>query len=171
MEVKELLYPRFKVISDYPFNLHFAVGQIITLEQSEPVSSDSPDLELLKKHGHVSTDKDQLVYFTDQPQLANVTSIVKVSTRMYEDDFKKYPTIFRQLYWYEERAIEDMPCFIMMDGKIKKVDTWRKSFTEHRPETLDEKGNNFIGIKWHFCAKQSRPCSQEEYNVFMTSNA
>lgn len=77
MEVKDLLKRRFKIIADYPSNVH-KIGSIISNEE---------------------------VGFIDK-------------IKFYECE--KHPHLFKELEWYEERKVEDMPKYLKQtldDGK------------------------------------------------------
>lgn len=86
MGIKDLLKRRFKIIADYPSNIH-KIGSIISNEE---------------------------VGFIDK-------------IKFYECE--KHPHLFKELEWYEERKVEDMPNYLkhtLSDGETTyhKIIKW-----------------------------------------------
>lgn len=82
MKADEFMFPRFKVIADYPDNKDFRVGDICQLQKWS--SSD--------------------LYF------AHVVEDCQGKRERLKEFFEQYPHIFKPIQWWEDR--EEMPDFV-----------------------------------------------------------
>lgn len=95
MKKHNLLFPRFKVLIDYP-DSRYQVGQVITLNNQDASG----------RHYYEYADYDGLC-------------------KVFEIEFANYPKVFKRLKWYEERDIKEMPQYIRFaSGLIEKVPMW-----------------------------------------------
>lgn len=122
--------------------------------------------ELLKKRFKVTLDYPNSIYTVGQ--------ILQQHGQEYFNTafFEKYPYIFKELRWHEERAPEDMPKFVRyseyylnhyhLDGEFKnmifKVDNWSNGHYG-----IKAKGGGIIhGYEINF-----EPADESEYNAFI----
>lgn len=98
MTAKELLSPRFEVISDYPF-AQYKVGDILELFGNSDVLRD-PIFCVKGKY------KDHCNYFS-------------------QSELEKYPYIFRKLEWWEYRVLNQMPKRVtenpLIEGRNERI--------------------------------------------------
>jgi hypothetical protein len=89
MTPKELLQPRFKVIASYPFNNHFVIGNIITLDKTDDITEENYSvIKPLAYAGHAG------------------------AIQMNESVFGQYTHLFQKLKWWEARPVEEMPIWV-----------------------------------------------------------
>lgn len=71
-----------------------------------------------------------------------------------------YPAIFKELKWWQEREIEDLPKYLKIDDSIRKVIKWDFFYDKVIVTNLisKEEKRNYIGIY--------TPLSEEEYLQF-----
>lgn len=95
--IEELLLPRYKVINIYPFNNHFMLNEIITLNEFD---------------GRKHLTKELNEPYVLQKPLNPLSDILPIT--MYESTFTQYPHLFKKLEWWEDRKVEDMPEYLKM---------------------------------------------------------
>lgn len=96
-KIANLLKPRYKVIADYP-KCPFVVGQLL-----------SQDMESV---GEIFVD------------ISEVNETNKDRNWIGPDQIGKYPHLFRELQWWEEREEKDMPMYVTVRGEVYKVKEW-----------------------------------------------
>lgn len=142
MTTEQLLIPRYKVIADYPAS-PYKVGEVLIFweisqgydESKRPITLDLQD------------------------------SGLEFQRMVNEEEFKKYPHLFRPLQWWEERRISDLPNYIRITGDVYKVDEWFNNVGNH-PRSVE---NPNLAIEWHFIAGHSIPTTLEEYLTYINS--
>lgn len=102
MTPEELLLPRYEFIADYPFNIHFKIGDIIVLDAEDECG------KYAKVHSFHSTEN------------------YKHVATFYEDFLQRYPHIFKPLPWWAGRKHEDMPGYVKRSksGNARRVERW-----------------------------------------------
>ena len=88
-----------------------------------------------------------------------------------EDDFydwelDKYPYLFRKLYWYEKRELNELPKYVRyMDGNLYKVIQWRHTISTNYIVA------NVLNRKYIIHLKHViLPATEQEYLTFQNSN-
>ena len=91
---------------------------------------------------------------------------------VYVKDVDKYPTLFRKLYWYEERNFSDLPDFIKISDDIYRVGEWKLQRFEagYAPDDKNIERPISLNIKWHFYKNKSIPASQEDYDKYIAES-
>lgn len=84
-----------------------------------------------------------------------------------EDKLKDYPHLFKKLFWWEERAVEDLPKYLKWqnNGKVRKVKEyhiWADGYTVQV---------EFDGGRRRYLKKEWSPCTEEEYNTYINLSA
>lgn len=151
MTLQELLNPRYKVIADYP-------------------GSNLQSNDILIQYTFPETGN--YCYLTNR-------DIPLLGKNKRKEEVELYPHLFRKLYWYEARDLNDLPLFIKMKGKAYRVEGWSKNIFGGPMPLGDYYHYNTVGdtvspapvpisisIEWHFFAHESTPITEEEYNVF-----
>jgi len=77
---------------------------------------------------------------------------------------QEYPKVFKELHWWEDREIEDLPKYLKIDNSIRKVIKWDLIYDKVIVTNLisQEERRNYIGIY--------TPLSEEEYLQFTNHN-
>jgi hypothetical protein len=136
MKQHELLKPRYKVTADYPFNRHFRVGDIITLDKEEEGG-----------------------LFARVPAFGSTPTYTE-TTDFYDYYLDYYPHIFCPLKWWEERGLYEMPDYVKFDNEVYAVIEWRRSveiecrIKDHRGATPARKFQPATKDEYDFKAKQ-----------------
>ena len=142
MSTEELLKPRYKVIAPYP-NSPYKVGEILT--------------EFFFDNGNS--------YFSVNDENGFHDKVISSET------IKECPNIFKEVEWWEDRKIEDMPEYVRFSHlpivwKIKKWDfDW---FKNPIPEKNVQNGET-LTILYHFDKSKMLPSTQEEYKQYQQS--
>lgn len=86
-------------------------------------------------------------------------------------NLNKYPHLFRRLYWYEERNLEELPKYIKMRDTVYLVKEWKKSMfkDDYHASNRNEEGSDILNISWYFAKKESLPATKEEF-INQTNN-
>lgn len=115
IQVEQLLAPRRKVIADWPFNNLFKVGDILIFFKS----MDGENKEYWYHH--------------------------EATHQNFQDSwFDKFPHLFKELFWWEERSIEDLPKYVKYhNGNIQLLTKDMIEFgmvvmEDYQPATLQE---------------------------------
>jgi hypothetical protein len=97
MTTEQLSKPRYKVIATYPFNDHFMLNEVITLDEFD-------GREHLAAH--------MKEHFVIQRPLNPHSD--RLPLTMHESTFNLYPHLFRRLEWWQEREISDLPEYVRL---------------------------------------------------------
>jgi hypothetical protein len=91
--------------------------------------------------------------------LGHITT--EVATATY---FRKFPANLRELQWWEERRVEDMPKYVRLDDKIYLV----KTYGLYAGGTFYCKGVNDWSPLKSYPLKNTVPATLEEYTNFQS---
>jgi hypothetical protein len=146
MDNEQLLKPRYKVVADFPFN-PFTIGQIIKMEVFG--IPDNADIK--------------------EPcwQSEKIEKSTGVSTIWYEPFFIRYPHLFKELAWWEDRLPEEIPLYV-------RYGEWDKPHSIYKIVSLDLKENSAIAeiptdYYLPFRYESFYPASEQEYIDFRKS--
>ena len=139
MTPNELMNRRFKVIAPYPHS-PYQVGDLV---------------EMGVQSFHITTTRDDS-YLNESGKCENYFSIAEV---------EKYPHLFREMPWYEDRKVEDMPEYVKdkISGKIFNP----VHFSNHW--AYPSKNGCAFGGR-HIRYETLLPATQEEYEQFKAKN-
>lgn len=149
MTPEQLLTPRYKVVADYPAS-PYNVGDILIfweISQGYDESKRPITLDLQEEHGW------------------------EIQRRVDEEEFKKFPHIFKPLQWWEERKLEEMPQYIRLTriGLVKKVEKWH---TGLRCFDAMHEGRIYpydIETPAHELEQRYMPATESEYLTYINS--
>lgn len=138
----ELLKPRYKVIADYPVY----IGGMYKHKIGDIIMfDDNYSVFLWKESG-------------------------SDGTMCSEEHFQKYPAIFRELEWWEEREIEEMPKYVLFtkstNKEVWKVVRWEETKVFGSVFWTEEDGHKSRNITSE-CAVL--PATEEEYLNYLAN--
>lgn len=94
---------------------------------------------------------------------------------IYDEKFlDQYPHLFKKLQWWQERKIEDLPEYIMIENEGSKLVSylpekpvwkvnWKAAFFDDVKPVSDEYTDLYIC--WYFWKSQFKPATAEEYEL------
>ena len=135
---EELLKDRYMLVTPYP-NCGINDGDILTKEK-------------WSDRYHICDDS----YFYRESRHGRIFN---------HQDVEPYsPGIFSKLKWFEERSLNQLPDYILLNNVVWKIKRWELYLSNWKP--IAEKNTKTIEnfrIAWHFDKDKSLPATEEEY--------
>jgi hypothetical protein len=90
---------------------------------------------------------------------------------MHPDTVNSFPRLFRELQWWEERKIEEMPEYVKdkypgLNRKIEYYHAYKWANVYSKKEPHFEQKNMFKETYWTH-AQHTTPATKEEYDAYM----